>query len=115
MNLYSTRKSNPNLNVTTKTIVGFLLLVPPRFATAADYINAGTIIVIAQTKHRIIIAADSRSGVTTDGKTVESVDDNACKIAAFGRNVAFSAAGILSSREKKWTAISQAVAVVTTS
>jgi hypothetical protein len=60
MNLYSTRKSNPSLNATTTVIVGFLLVVPPQFATAADLINSGTIIVIAQTKHRIIIAADSR-------------------------------------------------------
>jgi hypothetical protein len=98
-----------------RVIVGFLFLVPPQFAAAADYINSGTIIVIAQTKHRIIIAADSRSAVTPDGITAKSVDDNACKIAAFGRNVVFSAAGILGNHGKKWTAISQAVDAVTTS
>jgi hypothetical protein len=114
MNLYPSRQSNPSLNAATKAIISFLLLVPPRFATAADYINSGTIIVLAQTKHRIIIAADSRSGDTTDGITVKSVNDNACKIAAFGRNVAFSAAGILGNRAEKWTAISQAVGVVAT-
>jgi hypothetical protein len=115
MKLYSARPSNPSLNATTKAIVGFLFLVSSQFATAADYINSGTIIVIAQTKQRIIMAADSRSGVTTDGKAIKSVDDNACKIAAFGRKVIFSAAGILGNHGKKWTAISQAVDAVTTS
>jgi len=110
-------KSNthPSLNATTKAIVVFLLLSLPQVATAADYINSGTIIVIAQTKHRVIIAADSRSGVTSDFITVETVDDSACKITTFRRNVAFSAAGILGNRGQKWTAISQVVDVVKTS
>lgn len=109
-------KSNTHssLNAITKAIVVVFLLTLPRVATAADYINSGTIIVIAQTKHRVILAADSRSGATTDGVAVENVDDSACKIAAFGRNVVFSAAGVLGIRGQKWTAISQAVDVVKT-
>lgn len=107
-------KSNTrsSLDATMNTIVVFFLLTLPQVATASDYINSGTIIVIAQTKHRVILAADSRSGATTDGVTAENVDDGACKIAAFGRNVVFSAAGILGIRGQKWTAISQVVDAV---
>jgi hypothetical protein len=107
-------KSNPRpyLNPTTETLVVFLLLILPQIAKAADYLNSGTIIVIAQTKDRVIMAADSRSGATTDGITVNSVDDSMCKIAAFGHNVAFSAAGILGGPGQEWTAISLAVEIV---
>jgi hypothetical protein len=101
-------------NAATKAIVVFLLLVSPRVTTGADYIDSGTIIVIAQTKERIIIAADSRSGETTDGVTVKSVDDSACKIAAFRRDSVFSAAGILRDRENKWTSMSEALDVLRT-
>jgi len=87
----------------------------PRVATTADYINSGSIIVIAQTKNRVIIASDSRIGRSTNGLTINSVDDSACKIARFGRNVVFAASGILSDDGQKWTAISQAVDVVRTS
>jgi hypothetical protein len=73
------------LQVVTKTILLLLPFILPPFATARDFMASGTIIVIAQTKDRVIMAADSRSRETTDGTPVKSTDDNECKIAAFGR------------------------------
>lgn len=87
------------------------LLILSRVTTATAYFNTGTIIVVAQTKQRIIIAADSRRGVTIDGSTIQTFDDNACKIAAFSGNVTFAAAGVLGDGYS-WSAIGQAVDIL---
>jgi hypothetical protein len=94
-----------------KTFIFFFLLIIPRIASAAD-INTGTIIVIAQAKERVIIAADSRTGSTNDGVNINAFDDDACKIAAFRRNVIFSAAGVLGSKGQNWTAVSLAADII---
>jgi hypothetical protein len=92
------------------SFVGFL----PHVTTAADHIHSGTIIVIAQTKDRIIMAADSRSTETVDGVTMTELDDNACKIAVFRGDTLFTAAGILRDRREQWTSMSEALAVLRT-
>jgi hypothetical protein len=68
----------------------------------------GTVIVIAQTENRVIIAADSRAGTTLDGMSVQSIDDSYCKIAALAGGVVFAAAGLLSSGNQMWTATTEA-------
>lgn len=75
---------------------------------------SGTIVVIAETKHRVIIAADSRAGLSDDGITIRSTDDHDCKIAPLGRRTAFSAAGILGNGASQWTAVSEAVRAAAT-
>ena len=52
----------------------------------------GTIIVIAQTKNRVIIAADSRTETTVNGTVIQGIDDSSCKIAALSGDVVFAAA-----------------------
>jgi hypothetical protein len=77
---------------------------------AWNQITSGTIIVIAQAKNRVIIAADSRTEELVNGTSVKTVSDCNCKIAVLGRNTVFAAAGVLSDNTKTWTASSQALA-----
>jgi hypothetical protein len=79
-----------------------------QIATAQSRVSSGTIIVIAQTKRRVIIASDSRAGQTVNGTTVMRVDDDQCKIATLGKDTVFAAAGILGSAGSSWTATTEA-------
>jgi hypothetical protein len=91
-------------------IVSMFLEIPS--ANAGLPMASGTIVVIAQTKSRVIIAADSRVGTTEYGTIVQSVDDSSCKIAALSGDVVFAAAGLLSDGKQSWTAISAANAAI---
>ncbi len=73
---------------------------------------SGTIIVIAQTKNRVIIAADSRIETTVNGTVIQGIDDSFCKIAALGGDVVFTAAGLVSDGKHSWTAVSEAIAAI---
>ena len=73
---------------------------------------SGTIIVIAQTKNRVIIAADSRTETTVNGTVIQGIDDSYCKISALSGDVVFSAAGLLSDGKRSWTAVSEAIAAI---
>ena len=73
---------------------------------------SGTIIVIAQTKNRVIIAADSRTEITANGTVIQGTDDSSCKIAALSGEVVFTAAGLVSDSKHSWTAVSEAIAAI---
>jgi hypothetical protein len=73
-------------------------------------ISSGSVVVIAQTKTRVIMAADSRLGFTRTGSSMESIDDNACKIAVLPGPAVFAAAGILGSGDLSWSATTEAEA-----
>ncbi len=91
-------------------IASVLLALPhPR---AGQPMASGTIIVIAQTKNRVIIAADSRTETTVNGTVIQGIDDSSCKIAALSGDVVFTAAGLLSDGKHSWTAVSEAIAAV---
>ena len=92
-------------------IIATMFLSLPN-ANAGQPMASGTIVVIAQTKSRIIIAADSRVGTTENGTIIQSVDDSSCKIAALNGHVVFAAAGLLSDGKQGWTAISEANAAI---
>jgi hypothetical protein len=77
-----------------------------------ESMNRGTIIVVAQTKHTVIIAGDSRVGETDDGITIKRTNDDVCKLAALGGHTAFGASGVIGNNNKKWTAVSEAVNAV---
>jgi hypothetical protein len=97
-----------NAMVTLGTLFIFLSMTAALTASSEDQMNLGTIITIAQTKHYVIIAADSRAGDTDDGVIIKSTDDNACKIVALGSNTAFAAAGLIGNKAKNWSAVSEA-------
>ena len=73
---------------------------------------SGTIIIIAQTKSRVIIAADSRTETTANGTDIQGVDDSSCKIAALRSDVVFTGAGVLGDAKHSWTAVSEAKAAL---
>jgi hypothetical protein len=102
--------TNPRGAQAKAFILSVHLLLPP-LALANHSLTSGTIIVVAQTKDRIIVAADSRTG-TTDGVAIESIDDSACKIAAFRSHAVFAASGVLGAPAKQWTATSLAAEVL---
>lgn len=68
-----------------------------------EYITAGTIIIVAQARNYIVLAADSRVGVS-NGTAVASVDDTYCKIAPLPGNTLFAAAGIVTDPARSWAA-----------
>jgi predicted house-cleaning NTP pyrophosphatase (Maf/HAM1 superfamily) len=74
--------------------------------------QAGTVVVIAQTKRRVIIAADSRAATTKNGTVVEGINDCYCKIAALSGGVVFTAAGLLSDDNQTWTAVTEAAVAI---
>ena len=91
-------------------IASVLLALPhPR---AGQPMASGTIIVIAHTKNRVIIAADSRTETTVNGTVIQGIDDGYCKIAALSGGVVFTAAGLLSDGKHSWTAVSEAIAAI---
>jgi hypothetical protein len=91
-------------------IVSVLLALPhPR---AGQPMASGTIIVIAKTKNRVIIAADSRTETTVNGTVIQGIDDSSCKIAALSGDVVFTAAGLVSDGKHSWTAVSEAIAAI---
>ena len=77
---------------------------------AAQSAISGTIIVAAQSKSRIILAADSRAGIFNDNAiSIKTTDDTFCKIVPLGRYLVFAAAGIAGDEAHIWTAGSEAV------
>jgi hypothetical protein len=88
-------------------ILASVFLVLP-LANAGQSITSGTIVVIAQTKSRVIMAADSRIGIAENGIIVQGVDDTYCKISPLSGDVVFTAAGLLGDGKRSWTAMSEA-------
>lgn len=80
-----------------------LLLAASPDARAIESITSGTIVVVAQAKNYIILAADSRVGAS-NGTAVASVDDAYCKIAPLRGNTLFAAAGIVTDPIRSWAA-----------
>lgn len=78
----------------------FILISP---AAARKQVAAGTIIVIGLARDRVVIAGDSRTGVS-DGSVVTRTNDNYCKITAPGGDTVFAAAGILADPKGNWNA-----------
>ena len=69
-----------------------LMLVSPWLAApsrAQEYLEGGTVIAIAYSKQRIVIAADSMASFRKDG-----FQDEVCKVSSPARNVLFAASGI---------------------
>ena len=71
--------------------------------SAGQSITAGTIVIVAQAKDYIIIAADSRVGAS-NGTSVTSIDDSYCKIAPLGGDTIFAAAGVVTDPARSWAA-----------
>jgi len=92
-------------------IIASVLLALPQ-PRAGEPMASGTIIVIAQTKNRVIIAADSRTETTVNGTVIQGIDDSSCKIAALSGDVVFTAAGLLGDGKHSWTAVSEAIAAI---
>jgi hypothetical protein len=90
-------------------LVAFLPIFVLPYARAGDQVTSGTIVVIAQTKQRVIIAADSGAGTTPDGTMLTSTNDCDCKIAALSSHVVFTSSGVVSNGNASWTTISEAV------
>jgi hypothetical protein len=73
-------------------IIASVLLALPQ-PRAGEPMASGTIIVIAQTKNRVIIAADSRTETTVNGTVIQGIDNSSCKIAALSGDVVFYCRG----------------------
>jgi hypothetical protein len=92
-----------------KPFLSVLVAICAQSADAGDRIAVGTVVVIAQTQHRVIIAADSRVATMDQGLRVNA-EDSQCKIAALGGHLVFASAGLLGDGSNTWSATSEAVA-----
>jgi len=87
------------------------LLRPDTSVQATE--QRGTVIVVSQSKNRVIMAADSRVGLTNDGINIHGVDDGKCKLASLDGNLIFGASGLIGNSAMGWSAASIAMDTAT--
>jgi hypothetical protein len=98
----------PRTKILPIVVVFFIVLALPS-VNRGQSITTGTIVVFAQTKTRVIIAADSRAGTVHNGTAVQRIDDSYCKIVPLGRYLVFTATGILGDGNQAGNATSIAI------
>src|SRR5215471_15825393 len=92
-------------NTHAELLMTVLFLVSPITFASDQHASRGTILVIAQNRSRVIIAADSRINFSSDAE--RGHHDRYCKIAALSNDLVFGGSGLLGDWPNTWSTASE--------